>query len=298
MSQAEEPAFIQGMPILENFPIEPYKQIFRRVLRKTQEHSEKIRKEADEASNIHTSAKLEAMKPTLTPIERTEAEKEERRTLQAFENRIAKTNKINERYQHFVGGWSGTLWRFHSCIEHSNAYTEAFKRSGPHPEGYEAYLQDKALFGFFSCGLSAIECVCYSLYLIEAMIKPEKFPITEKALKSINPKDFAETYATEFHSKALYNITNSVEYRQWSEIRNVLTHASGTAGRTGIVRIVESLSPQTMDSSYQTESSGPSTILWVKDLPIDEFTTSSRLVWLKDTLNILVYEINDITKTI
>ena len=149
MSQVEEPTYIQGVPIPENFPIEPYKQVFRQVLRKTQEYSKKTRKEADEASNIHTSAKLEAMKPTLTPTERTEAEKEEQRTLRFFESKIAKTNKIDERYKHFVGGWSGTFRRFHSCVEHANAYTETFKRSGPRPEGYEAYLQDKALFGFF-----------------------------------------------------------------------------------------------------------------------------------------------------
>lgn len=298
MNQMEELPYIQGMPIPENFPIDLYKQVFRRVLSKTQQYAEKARKEADEASNTHTTAKLEAMKPTLTPTEKTEAEKKEQQTLHFFEEKSAKTNKIDERYKHFIGGWSGTFWRFYSCMEHSNIYTESFRRSGALSQGYEAYLQDKALFGFFSCGFSALECLCYSLYVIGAMIQPEKFPLTEKKeLKKVKLKVFADIFENEFHSKTLQDIIKTEEYQQWSKIRNVLTHASGTAGRSGTVRITVNLSPQVVNLSPQTESSDAITYtLWVKDLPINDFTTSSRLPWLEDTLNTLIHEVNGITK--
>ena len=117
------------------------------------------------------------------------------------------------------------------------------------------------------------------------MVRPGKFPLTEEAIKNIHPKTFAETCNVEFQSKVLQDIVKSDEYQKWSKIRNVLTHASGTAGR----QIIVNLSTQAPPSTTYT--------LWVKDLLIDDFTTLSRLFWLKDTLSTLIHEVNNITKS-
>src|SRR6266849_7674358 len=90
----------------------------------------------------------------------------------------------NFEYQHFYSSWVAVAFRFQSCADHDQDFTEAFQRSnGASQEVGLLYQEDDALFGFFVKGLSALESFYYSLYALGALI------ITPTQAPSVPPSD-------------------------------------------------------------------------------------------------------------
>jgi hypothetical protein len=167
----------------------------------------------------------------------------------------------------FAGGWNAVRYRYLACTEHDRDFTHSIQQERTH---LERYHQERDLFGFFVTGLSTIESLCFALYAIGSIVKPNEFPIgTDRNLREITPartaRQFAESFQGEPLTTALEQLTNSGEFAEWSRLRNVLAHRT-TPGRGIYV-------------------GGPQhgTIEWA-GINLDDETTPSRRRWLSEVV--------------
>lgn len=171
----------------------------------------------------------------------------------------------------FVGGWLGVAYRFLACTEYDAAFRSSVRRPGgdapPHPERYQ---QEKWLFGFFANGLSTLESLCYALFAVGAVVRPQDFPFVgpddwRRVTPSSTRKQFASVFPQDSLTNALEALLSSRELDEWREVRNILVHRSAP-GRTIAL---------TMGSGPQQRAA-----LWVQGITLDERTTTSRREWL------------------
>jgi hypothetical protein len=185
----------------------------------------------------------------------------------------------------FAGGWNGLRYRFLTCTEHDEAFTGSIVCHGDAPPHPERYRQDRELFGFFVTGLAAIQCLCYSLFAVSAMLEPSAFPMTsEDALKKIEPERTAKSYnkgatfRTDPLADALMALVDDQAYKDWRNARNILAHRINP-GRHIYASAGEDPG-RCLDSSSR----------WKLDhIILDRNTTAQRRLWLAnrlaDTLN-------------
>jgi hypothetical protein len=107
---------------------------------------------------------------------------------------------------------------------------------GSTPTADERYQQDKALAEFFGSGFSAFESVFYALHTIGAFIDLNGFSLaTAKAQQQVSPKQTSEAYRRTFGSEAIVDAFDAFfadpAYKEWREIRNVLTHRTAPGRR-------------------------------------------------------------------
>ncbi len=198
----------------------------------------------------------------------------------------------NFEYQHFYSSWVAVAFRFQSCADHDQDFTEAFQRSnGASQEVGLLYQEDDALFGFFVKGLSALESFYYSLYALGALIytppeapsvpPPNQFRLLDPKnsinLRSIKPINVQRAFEKEFSEQPLTaflrQMLNDEKYKEWSHFRNILAHRVAVVGRT----------VQYPGFSFSGHPMSVST--WGTDLLLDARTTASRYEWLKETVN-------------
>jgi hypothetical protein len=176
----------------------------------------------------------------------------------------------------------GLIYRFTACSEHDNAFTDSIsKPGGDSPAMPERYIQEKNLFGFFSTGLSAIECLSFGLYAIGSIIDLTRFPaFTDRDVQNINPKSNAEKYGAAFTNDpleiALNALIASTEYREWKKMRNVLVHQSHP-GRSFSMFV-------TSTTSVQRDATK-----WA-GFTIDSQLTRQRRTWLADKIKSILQE--------
>lgn len=175
------------------------------------------------------------------------------------------------QYQQFSGGWRSLVYRYLACTKHSDDYIKIIKKDRISPSYFLRYEEERELFNFFTNGLSAIETLGYTLYMICSIDNSNDFKVTTKEdLKYIVLKDtvskLKKFYSVENITKELEKLINYQEYIDWVEVRNVLMHRE-TPGRI------------IMASSRKAEKERSD--LWFKDIAIDTQTTVCRLNWLE-----------------
>jgi hypothetical protein len=131
-----------------------------------------------------------------------------------------------EERRMFTWGFRGVARRFRSCCEADEEFRKAYYAWRNTKSAEDLYREDKALFHFFSDGLSAIETLFFALYIVGWVVKPEHFPTGSE--KQIEPKftsgKFTSHFPDEPLSLALKNAVSSSEYREWKNLRNPLAH--------------------------------------------------------------------------
>lgn len=173
--------------------------------------------------------------------------------------------------QQFSGGWRSLVYRYLACTKHSDDYIKIIKKDRISPSYFLRYEQERELFNFFTNGLSAIETLGYTLYMICSIDNSNDFKVTTKEdLKYIVLTDtvskLKKFYSVENITKELEKLINYQEYKDWVEVRNVLMHRE-TPGRI------------IMASTRKAEKERSD--LWFKDIAIDTQTTVCRLNWLE-----------------
>jgi hypothetical protein len=167
-----------------------------------------------------------------------------------------------EARREFAGGWNALRYRYLACSEHDRDFTDLIRKHQADPDRYG---QERALYCFFVTGQSAIESLCYGLYAIASVLRPDEFPVRDQNLKDIKWNHTAQLFRSSFPGEtlttALAELVNSSEFKAWRDQRNILTHRA-TPGR-GI------------------NIGGPKdgVIEW-SGIVLDQETTASRRHWL------------------
>jgi len=202
----------------------------------------------------------------------------------AIESKIFNKKDIHpESWEQFSGFWNAVLYRFRSCTEHSDQYNDSIKKAGNSPPQPERYTQEKELFCFFVTGLATIESLCYGVYAIGSIIKPEYFNILPNNLINIKPteteRQFKKAFENHMISISLQKMLTDPIYKEWKIIRNILAHRSLPGRR------------------FHHGGSHDGKTLWIEGIQIDANTTVSRREWLVNTISILFKDAETFTNS-
>ena len=181
-------------------------------------------------------------------------------------------------WDQYGGAWSAVAYRYLTCAESDEAFTQSIKDSSSAPSDPHRYEQERNLFLFFVAGLSSLEAFCYGIHAIAAFINPEKFPMgTNSERRDVTPectsKRLQATFPNEQLTTTLKSVLATPEIREWKEIRNILIH------RTHPGREIRVGGPPADPSTSSR---------WKVGIDIDVNTTSERRSWLSDTLSQLL----------
>ena len=192
---------------------------------------------------------------------------------EAIHQRVSAKSKPNMgAWEQYTGAWNGLAHRFRTCAESDEAFTASIRQAGDAPPPSERYIQERELFSFFVAGLSSVESLCFALFAIGAMLRPNDFPMgTPKELRAISPESTARTFGSLYpgdaFTSALQQLTRSQEFRDWKEIRNILAHRAAPG------RII-----------FAGITSNQQAAQWKVGISLDLNTTSSRRQWLSGQL--------------
>jgi hypothetical protein len=196
----------------------------------------------------------------------------------------------------FLAGWNAVAYRFRATADHDQAFTIAINESADSRISTDTglafenkHVQERELFGFFVTGLSVLESIAYSVFVLCSMVNPQAFPIqtvqdrrrvslgeTEKRLQANFP---SELLTPEFHS-----CLADSNFQQWKDIRNTLAH------RTSPPRLYRQAvsigAPNTGVTSWGVE--------WPDfGLSLNTNTTADRRIWLANRTSTFLSAANE-----
>jgi len=199
----------------------------------------------------------------------------------AVNKHLSRYMRLRElQWKSFASGWNAVAYRARAAAEYDEEFTRSVALSGS-PEPEERFRQEQALFGFFVCALSSLECFFYSAYCIASIINDKAFPISTPENLRFKPEDVANKFADEFEGETislrLGGCVRSPIYAELREIRNVLAH------RGSLPRAFSEGGEQ--DGSVMMPSTPAAlSTLWNYDFAVDMKTTSKRQQWVSRTL--------------
>lgn len=135
--------------------------------------------------------------------------------------------KFQSKYgEDFYNSFWAVAFRFFTCAEHDNAFTESINRAGVQPPRLEQYIQERELFGFFISGQASLESFAYSCYSFGAILNETQFSITDprKITLSATVDKYQKYFQMEPLTEALKSLKDSSEFDEWSTIRNINAH--------------------------------------------------------------------------
>ena len=152
-----------------------------------------------------------------------------RLALQADTEGKFRPRAVGDLLGYFNQGLGGVLYRFVSCTEQDEAFTANVTANGEFAGFPARYHQERDLFDFVVNGQSAVECLCFALHAIGAMIDPGRFLMaTEADLRRVSPELTRHHYHAAFVgqgiTRSLDGTIGSAEYREWKDVRNLLSH--------------------------------------------------------------------------
>jgi hypothetical protein len=179
----------------------------------------------------------------------------------------ARRARLEAAWVEWAGACNGVLFRFLACDEHAAELAASLDESAAPPHT-ERYRQERLLFSMFTEGLSCVECLCYGLHFVGAMVDPAAFE------PGIDPRDvkvglvvrgYEGRFPDEDLTFALAAVNADPEMESWRNVRNVLSHRA-SPGRTIIAG----------DPAAEAQWFG-------EDLTGD--VIRARRVWLGDTIS-------------
>ena len=179
-----------------------------------------------------------------------------------------------EELSHFNGAWNAMFYRYISFLQNDELFRLSLRRHGSTPVPEQRYIQENALFCFFSAGFSMVESGCYALYAIASIIDHKHFPVSQKHLRTISPPKVYDQFQKRYPDEEVIGVLKVMtenKYREFKEIRNTLTH------RTSPGRIIHLRSG---------EGPGHDRVIWrLTNSELNESTTESWKLWLIELIN-------------
>jgi hypothetical protein len=132
-----------------------------------------------------------------------------------------------EEWRGFIAAYHGTKTRFRAMTEAEETYAKTVPQSNETREN--GFVQDSALFSFFTNAVSVLEVLCYACFSLAAQLQPSAFPMTsEKALRSVTPEftldRFELLYPQEPLTGTLRELRDDPALKELLNARNVLSH--------------------------------------------------------------------------
>jgi hypothetical protein len=151
---------------------------------------------------------------------------------EAIHKKIAPlSNSKAELYSHYGGAWNAVSYRYMALVEYGEAFTQSVRTHGAAPEARLRYQQEKDLFGLFANGFSIFESLFFGLFAIGGLLDSAQFPLsTPRDQRRVSPKSTFEAFNAAFPNDPIISslsvLLDDTAYKEWQEIRNVLTHRS------------------------------------------------------------------------
>lgn len=182
----------------------------------------------------------------------------------------AKKDGVGNAYWHFANAWKGVQYRFLSCSQHDQEYTQSVMGHTISPPMPERWQQEHHLFAFFFTGFSVLENIHFGLHAIGSMIDSGVFKMASaQDLRLVTPEltrdRFLQKFPSEALSSTLQEIIASTEFKEWKAARNSLSHR-GNPGRT-----------------FSLGKASTEEAIWLDGIALDASSTNKRRAWLSST---------------
>lgn len=126
---------------------------------------------------------------------------------------------------------NGLAFRFIGCDKASKAAIASLATSVSPPQP-ERLRQENSLFSFYAFGLSCLEALCYGIYFVGAIADPAKVPAGVNR-RDVTPSFVAHAFYAAFPNELittrLSQLMANSEFKNWSAIRNALSHRGAPA---------------------------------------------------------------------
>jgi hypothetical protein len=180
------------------------------------------------------------------------------------------------------GQWAGACnalhYRFLACAEADETFRSSLTSAGPAPPPPERARQEKALFAFFSSGLSALECLGFGLYHVGAIVDPHGFTAQPKNIwLSTVVKSYGAQFQGERIAAELSAVEGSAGLREWKNARNILMHQVSPP-RSHFARLEDTLGSTAEPPDNALERSD-----WLGE-ELSSATTADPRAWLVTSL--------------
>jgi hypothetical protein len=154
----------------------------------------------------------------------------------------------------------------------------------------ERYVQEAALFGFYSSAASALECLYFAAYCAASLRRPSLVPISRPGHLSKYAKDVVELFERQFPDDQLVTaLSGPVESAWWSSLfdfRNALMHR-GSLPRMHFLTNVPSMDrPSAVPSNPKALSD-----TWSYDFDLASSTFEQLYSTILATINELMAEL-------
>ena len=167
---------------------------------------------------------------------------------ESVHGRVVTARGNDPLYDHYAGAWNAVAYRFRGAIDSGESFVASMEAHGSTPEPLERYVQERALFEFFSCGFSVFDAAFYTLYTFGAFLEPEQFKLSSpREQQLVTPTRMKEAFERAFPTDPILQIFTDIfsdpGYQRWREIRNILTHRAAPGRRIYVSIGVEDSPP-------------------------------------------------------
>ncbi|MDP1771453.1 MAG: hypothetical protein Q8L15_04155 [Methylobacter sp.] len=194
---------------------------------------------------------------------------------------------IIEEWQEYAGAINLIGWRFRNCHEDMERWIGSLNMHGENGDFEEEYLRDRALFGFFTAGLSCIESTCYALSALAYHLALLDLPSKMDKKWYLYPKDLEkrllERPKTVALKTKLHELTGSNEFERLKQLRDRVTHRSNLPRNQTLS--ISNNAHQVFAKTNSTKLYGEET-----ELTINELFLKDMLAWLAESVRALLVE--------
>lgn len=180
-------------------------------------------------------------------------------------------------------GFAGVAYRFRTMAENDDIFTASIIQDGCGPSSNDYYKQITSLYIFFVSGLSCIESFYFAIHSLGHYYRQECFKLSPKALKKVTCKNVAEDFKRFWNGSNLTlemtKLVESDEFKEWSEIRNILSHRLVLPRE--IIFDCQAGSTSANLLRQQAGSKGSNN-------PLNEKATSNRRGWISKQISLLI----------
>jgi len=197
-----------------------------------------------------------------------------------------------EERSEFNGASNLIGWRFRNCIEYHEDFLRSWSEFGVGASFEQQYTRERALFGMFLSGVSAIESICYACFAIGAELDGLRFPFDERSRKGVTPtglrKHLEKARPSASLTTSLVQVLDSQEWELWNDYRNTMAH------RSSVPRIIYAIGgPGTLPPAKILEYART----WSTDaLSGDENTLFMLVSWLAEAAKTLLKAGEDLAR--